>query len=203
MLGLFAAANLAVQWSGPPAAPYPGPEPTTCTDPDPGRPTGQPQLAEMTSEAISLLSAPDGTQRAPGFLLQVEGALIDKEDHLANACAQIGETVAFDRAVQVGLDWSKGHPDTLIVVTGDHGQASQIVPPQTDSDHSAGVIATLITADGQQMVVGYATNLLGRPMNHTGTQIRIAAQGPRAQDVVGLSDQTDLHRTLADALDLE
>lgn len=42
-----------------------------------------------------------------------------------------------------------------------HGHTSQIIDPQTASDHSPGAIATLITADGQPMVVNYATNLDG------------------------------------------
>ena len=34
-----------------------------------------------------------------GFFLQVEGASIDKRDHAANPCQQIGETIAFDKAI--------------------------------------------------------------------------------------------------------
>ena len=42
---------------------------------------------------------------ADGFFLQVEGASIDKQDHAANACAQIGETIAFDNAIKVAQDY--------------------------------------------------------------------------------------------------
>jgi alkaline phosphatase len=52
------------------------------------------------------------------------------------------------------------------------------------------------------MVVSYATNLDGRSQSHTGTQVRIAAQGPQAANVVGVSDQTDLFHTMARALGL-
>ena len=38
--------------------------------------------------------------------------------------------------------------------------------------------------------------------SHTGTQVRIAAQGPQAANVVGVSHQTDLLRTMARALGL-
>ena len=78
----------------------------------------------MTTKAISCSSR---EQRSNGFFLQVEGASIDKQDHAANACAQIGETVAFDKAIGVALDYQRTHPDTLIVVTADHGHTSQIV----------------------------------------------------------------------------
>jgi alkaline phosphatase/streptomycin-6-phosphatase len=39
-----------------------------------------------------------------GCFLQVEGASIDKQDHVEAPCQQIGETIAFDRAIKVGLD---------------------------------------------------------------------------------------------------
>ena len=39
-------------------------------------------------------------------------------------------------------------------------------------------------------------------MAHTGTQLRIAASGPGAQRVIGLTDQTDNFYTIAGALGL-
>nr|MBA2816759.1 Peptide methionine sulfoxide reductase MsrA [Candidatus Pantoea persica] len=38
---------------------------------------------------------------------------------------------------------------------------------------------------------------------HTCTQLRIAAYGPHAANVVGLTDQTDLFFTLRDAMGLK
>jgi alkaline phosphatase len=38
---------------------------------------------------------------------------------------------------------------------------------------------------------------------HTGTQVRIAAFGPRAANVVALTDQSDLFFTMTDALGLK
>ncbi len=80
---------------------------------------------------------------------------------------------------------------------------SQIIETQTATDHSPGSIARLITHDGQPMVVNYATNLTGRSQSHTGTEVRIAAQGPQAANVVGTTDQTELFHTLSRALGLE
>lgn len=86
-------------------------------------------LAQMTAKAIELLERVDrrGDDRK-GFFLQVEGASIDTQDHVENPCQQIGETIAFDRAVRVGLEYARRHPDTLIIVTADHAHTSQIVP---------------------------------------------------------------------------
>ena len=199
VLGLFASGNLTPVWSGPKAQPFPGPDATQCTVPNPARPVGQPRLAELTTAALARLSA---GENPPGFFLQVEGALIDKQSHQVDPCGQIGETVEFDDAVRAALEWATVHPDTLIVVTADHGQAVQILPPQTDADHSPGDIATLVTADGQPMVVGYATNLPDRVMNHSGTQVPILAAGPASDQITGVLDESQLHDVLSGALGL-
>ena len=203
VLGLFTPGNMDLEWTGPLAAPYPGPAATACTQSNPARPAGQPHLSDMTAKAIELLSTKVKGDKRKGFYLQVEGASIDKQDHAANPCGQIGETVEFDRSIKVALEWVKKNPDTLIVVTGDHGHTSQIIEAQSATDHSPGSIATLITADGEPMVINYATNLPGKSMSHTGTQIRVAAQGPQAANVVGITDQTELNHTIARALGLE
>jgi alkaline phosphatase len=80
---------------------------------------------------------------------------------------------------------------------------SKIIEAQTAADHSPGSIATLITADIQPMVINYATNLPGRSQSHTGTEVRIAAQGPQATNVVGVTDQTDLFHTMSRALGVD
>jgi alkaline phosphatase len=41
-----------------------------------------------------------------------------------------------------------------------------------------------------------------RSQDHTGTQVRIAAQGPQAANVVGVINQTDVFGILMRALDL-
>jgi alkaline phosphatase len=201
-LGLFAPVNMDLEWTGPLATPYPGPAPTSCTESNPGRPATEPHLSAMTKKAIDLLDAKSRHGRR-GFFLQVEGASIDKQDHASNPCGQIGETVEFDRSIAIARQWAKSHPDTLIIVTADHGHTSQIIDPQTAADHSPGSIATLITHEGQPMVVNYGTNLAGRSQSHTGTEVRVAAQGPQAANVVGITNQTDLFHTMSRALGLE
>jgi alkaline phosphatase len=201
-LGLFAPVNMDLEWTGPLASPYPGPAATTCTTSNVARPATEPHLSGMTAKALDLLEAKSARSRQ-GFFLQVEGASIDKQDHAENPCGQIGETVEFDKSIAVARTWAKSHPDTLIIVTADHGHTSQIIDPPTATDHSPGAIATLITKDGVAMVVNYATNLDGRSQSHTGTEVRLAAQGPQAANVVGITDQTDLFHTMARALGIE
>ena len=95
-----------------------GSETTRCQPQNRGT---EPSLSEMTAKAIELLEDdPDG------FTLQVEGASIDKRDHAADVCGQIGETLGFDDAVGVALDYQREHPDTLVIVTADHAHTSQM-----------------------------------------------------------------------------
>ena len=194
LLGLFSDGNMPVRWEGPKAS-YHGnldKAAVTCT-PNPKRDASVPTLAQMTDKAISLLSANE-----KGFFLQVEGASIDKQDHAANPCGQIGETVDLDEAVQKALEFAKKDGNTLVIVTADHAHSSQIIPPETKAP---GLTQALNTKDGSVMVMSYG-NSEEESMEHTGTQLRIAAYGPHAANVVGLTDQTDLYYTMKAALGL-
>lgn len=149
-------------------------------------------LAALTQKSIDLLKGDKG------FFLQVEGASIDKQDHAANACGQIGETIDLDEAVQVALDFAKADGNTLVIVTADHAHTSQIV----DSTPPTSLSIALKTTEGSTMKVSYGTAGAGGSQQHTGTQVRIAGYGPGAANVVGLTDQTDNFFTIAGALQL-
>jgi alkaline phosphatase/streptomycin-6-phosphatase len=99
----------------------------------------------------------------------------------------------------VARDYAAKHPDTLVVTTADHGHTSQIVLLEATPP---GLSATLITDEDRQMKVNYSTNTPGQTQEHTGTQVRIAAQGPQAHRVLRVTDQTDLFTTLRDAMRL-
>lgn len=163
-------------------------------------------LKDMTKKALDLLNDnPNGQKN--GFFLQVEGASIDKQDHAGNACGQIGETDDFDQAIAYAMQ-NVDLSNTLVIVTADHAHTSQILNAQP-----AYALSTVLkTADGNNMVVSYGTaqedsrdtdgGYNGGDMEHTGTQLRIAASGPGAQRVIGLTDQTDNFYTIAGALGL-
>jgi alkaline phosphatase len=218
VLGLFNSGNMSLEWAGLQAAPSPGsglPGGQRCLENQ--RPANEPSLAAMTSKAIDLLHEADGPGpwqshddrfehvRRQGFFLQVEGASIDKQDHVENPCQQIGETIAFDRAIKVGLDFARRHPDTLIIVSADHAHTSQIVPvPSLTETTRPGTLSTLLTkGDASMMTINYGTRAHGQSQDHTGSQVRIAAQGPQAANVVGVTNQTDLFHTMARALGIE
>ncbi|MFI2645138.1 alkaline phosphatase [Streptomyces sp. NPDC018610] len=199
VLGLFAPGNVPTEWTGRTAA-VGGTDPQRCVTSNSGRPSTTPTLADSAAKAIQVLEAKQKANRSQqGFFLQIEGASIDKQDHSADPCGQIGETVAFDRAVKVARDYAAKHPDTLVVTTADHGHTSQIVPLEATPP---GLSSTLVTDEGQRLKVNYSTNTPGQSQEHTGTEVRIAAQGPLAYRVLGVTDQTDLFTTIREALRL-
>lgn len=195
LLGLFADGNMPVRWEGPKASLHGNlDQPAVTCTPNPKRTDSVPTLAAMTEKAIELLS-----KNEKGFFLQVEGASIDKQDHAANPCGQIGETVDLDEAVQKALEFARKDGNTLVIVTADHAHASQIIPADTKAP---GLSQALTTKDGAVMAMTYG-NSEEESMEHTGTQVRIAAYGPHAANVVGLTDQTDLFYTMKAALSLK
>lgn len=194
LLGLFAEGNMPVRWKGPKASHHGNidKEAVTCEE-NAERSASIPTLAAMTEKALELLK---GNEK--GFFLQVEGASIDKQDHAANPCGQIGETVDLDEAVQKALDFAKANGKTLVIVTADHAHSSQIIPNGTKAP---GLTAALNTKDGSVMTVSYG-NSEEDDQEHTGAQLRVAAFGPHAANFAGLTDQTDMFYTIRDALKL-
>lgn len=75
----------------------------------------QPSLADMTAAALTILS-----KNPKGFFLMVEGGRIDHACHAHDVKASIYDTIAFDDAVKVALDFRKDHPEVLVLVTADH-----------------------------------------------------------------------------------
>lgn len=200
VLGLFNSGNMSLEWTGPPASLGAGNSPAAkCGTTN--RPANEPSLADMTRKAIQLLD------NKKGFFLQVEGASIDKQDHAANACGQLGETVAFDDAIGVAEDYQRHHPDTLIVVTADHAHTSEIVPEDaTGTSIPTGYSTNLVTKDGQTIRMTYGTSGFGgagQPpvsaipsQQHTGSVVPVWGFGPGAAAVLGTGDHTDLFDTL-------
>jgi len=196
LLGLFAEGNMTPEWTGPSATTGVGNTPPVRCD-TANRPAAQPSLAAMTEKALDLL------RNRRGFFVQVEGASIDKQDHAANACGQIGETVAFDEAIGVALRFQRRHPDTLVLVTADHSHTSQIVPEDASGGSApTGYSINLLTRDGQTLRITYGTSGYGGAGNpplavppsqqHTGAAVPVFAEGPNARSVLGTHPQTDL-----------
>ncbi|WP_226469765.1 alkaline phosphatase [Luteimonas panaciterrae] len=82
---------------------------------------GEPSLAEMTRDAIRILS-----RNPNGYVLMVEGGRIDHANHYGNAYRALTDTIAMSEAVQAAVD-ATSNDDTLIIVTADHSHTLSFV----------------------------------------------------------------------------
>lgn len=85
---------------------------------DPKKHDAVPTLAAMTARALDWLG------RSSHFILQVEGARVDHGCHNSDAAAALNDQIAFDEAIDVCLEFQKKVPDTLLVITTDHGNSN-------------------------------------------------------------------------------
>jgi alkaline phosphatase len=209
VLGLFARGTMPVQWrgAGDAAAALVArqddgrpqlPEPFMC-EPNPAF-AGTPRLSEMARAALQRLD--DGRS----FMLMIESASIDKQSHLRRPCGHIGELAQLDETLGLVLDYAREHPETLVLVTADHGQAATLVP-QTSvlaplKAASAGYFARLRTREGAVMGVNYATNDSLLQEDHTGVQVPLFASGLDTRDLPAMVPQTDIFRISAEHLRL-
>lgn len=195
LLGLFADGNFATNLTGPQATLHGNLEqPAVQCKANPDRTDKQPKLAAMTKKAIDLLKT-----NKNGFLLQVEGACIDKQAHKDNPCGQFGETVDLDEAVQVALDFARKDGNTLVILTADHAHSTQIIYPDSKAP---GFTQLVETKDGTVMGVSYGNSEDPNDSEHTGAQLRVAAYGPASVNFMGLTDQSDMFFTIKNALGL-
>jgi len=78
----------------------------------------QPSLPEMTAAALRRLARHPG-----GFLLQVEAGRIDHASHSNDAWSAIMDTVELDDTLGVIDAFLAVNPQTLVIVTSDHGNS--------------------------------------------------------------------------------
>ena len=75
-----------------------------------------PTLAEMMTVALDRLVPNEN-----GFVLQVEGGRIDHAGHGNDPGAILHDQLAFDACIAVARQFVKEHPNTLVILTTDHG----------------------------------------------------------------------------------
>ncbi len=76
----------------------------------------EPTLAQMTAVALKRLQ-----QEPKGFLLQIEAGRIDHANHANDAYGALMETAELDQVLDVVDAYIKKNPNTLVVITSDHG----------------------------------------------------------------------------------
>ncbi|MFW9861472.1 MAG: alkaline phosphatase [Candidatus Thorarchaeota archaeon] len=74
-----------------------------------------PSLEEMTNRSIEILS-----QDPDGFFLMIEGGQIDWASHDNDKIGTALEAIAFDKAVNISLQYVQAHSNSILLVTADH-----------------------------------------------------------------------------------
>ncbi|ORX99243.1 alkaline phosphatase-like protein [Basidiobolus meristosporus CBS 931.73] len=84
----------------------------------------QPNLVDMTITALNTLKKRGGNG---GFFAMIEAASIDKMMHPLDFHRGLADLLELDNAVKAALEWvKKNDPDTLVVVTADHGHGFDV-----------------------------------------------------------------------------
>ncbi len=97
--------------------------------------TAEPSLADMAAKTLEVLA-----KSPKGFFVMIEGGRIDHASHRNDAAATIRDTLAFDEAVGVALDFQRRNSDTLIIVTADHETGGMgIIGHSKDSKEYVGI----------------------------------------------------------------
>jgi len=129
-------------------------------------------LAELTGKAIEILS-----QDKDGFFLMVEGSQIDWAGHKNNSSNVVAETVDFDDAVGVGLDFAEKNSETLVIITADHETGGFALLKGSLGNHTADKTAFAHTG-------------------HTASMVPLFAYGPGSEAFSGILDNTDIGKTM-------
>lgn len=136
-------------------------------------------LADATSEALRLLE-----EDKDGFVLMVEGSLIDGMGHGNDAKAQQVEMQGFMGAIEVAVAYAESHPGTLVVVT---------------SDHSTGGLS-IVSADADFTLSEQGVDYRWTTTGHSGEMIPIYLYGTGAEKINGIMENADLGAKLKELI---
>ncbi len=151
-------------------------------------------LATMTSKALDTVS-----QDKQGFFLFVEEEGVDEFSHENNGEKMLKSMQQLEAAVAVARRYVASHPDTLLVVTGDHDCGGLTVEDTSTTDESGDGISAedgpfAIEGSDKQFVLDWTTS------GHTDAPVPVSAVGPGAGQLTGQHPNTFVHTVLAPAL---
>jgi alkaline phosphatase len=165
-------------------------------------------LADMTTKALDILSADED-----GFFLLVEEEAVDEMSHANNGTRMLQAMRSLDAAVEVAEAYVAEHPDTLLIVTGDHecgGLTIEDVDPEDESGPGGTLPQETAVAgdtesgeDGPFLVAGsedYDFALDWTTTGHTGAPTVVTAEGPGSEQLTGYYPNTHLHEVVREVL---
>jgi alkaline phosphatase len=152
-------------------------------------------LPTMTTKALDTLST-----NKKGFFLMVEEEGTDEFAHSNNGTRVLQSMQQLEKTVAIARAYVATHPDTLLVVTGDHETGGLTVEESTDSaDESGDAISAedgpfAIRGSGKTFMMDWTTS------GHTSVDVPVTAQGPLADSFSGKHPNTHVHDVLAQIL---
>ncbi|GAB1640597.1 alkaline phosphatase [Krasilnikovia sp. MM14-A1259] len=151
-------------------------------------------LATMTSKALGTLAG-----HRQGFFLFVEEEGIDEFAHENNGTRVLQAMGELEKAVAVARNYAATHPDTLVVVTGDHDCGGLTVEDNGTSDESGDGISR---EDGPFPIKGSPLSFTmdWTTSGHTGVDVPVTAYGPLADRFSGKHPNTYVHDVLSTIL---
>lgn len=101
--------------------------------------TSQPSLAEMTKQALDILTAKVNARKKNkhhrGFLLMVEGSRIDMAAHSNDPAGHVHEILAYQNAIKVVKKFVNKHPGTVLISVSDHETGGLTVGRQVTPEY--------------------------------------------------------------------
>jgi alkaline phosphatase len=128
-------------------------------------------LPDASAKAIEILN-----QHHKGFFLMIEGSEIDGAGHANAADTLIDETIDFDKAIGIALDFAKNDGHTLVVVTADH--------------ETGGVTITGGDKQAHNVKLSFSTK------GHTAVMVPVYVYGPGAEKFIGIYENTDIFQKI-------
>jgi alkaline phosphatase len=128
-------------------------------------------LSEATQTALNILS-----KNSNGFFLMVEGSQIDWGNHANDEHYVIDETIDFDHAVGVALDYARKNENTLVIIIADH--------------ESGGMTITNGKLYDATVKAEFSTHF------HTAVPVPVYAFGPGAEMFTGVYENTSIFQKM-------
>lgn len=130
-------------------------------------------LSLATAKAIDILGSNER-----GFFLMVEGSQIDWGGHDNDLGYVINETIDFDKACGVAMEFAERNGETLVIITSDHETGGLTIP---EGDLKSG------KAEGK-----FSTG------DHSAIPVPLYSKGPGSENFHGFIDNTDIFKIMFD-----
>ncbi|MHA6622323.1 alkaline phosphatase [Pseudonocardia sp. DLS-67] len=151
-------------------------------------------LVTMTKKALDTLAGSDD-----GFFLFVEEEGTDEFSHNNNGDKVLYSMQQLENAVAVARQYVADHPDTLLVITGDHDCGGLTVEEPLDTDETGDAVSAEdgpfpVQGSTQTFVMDWTTD------EHTDAPVPVTAEGPGAEQFDGKHPNTLVHDVLKQVL---